>query len=31
VIKTKGGNHKGLKAWKDEYGADVVETWAVVA
>ena len=31
VIKTKGGNHKGLKAWKEEYGADVVETWAVVA
>lgn len=27
-IETKGGNHKGLKAWKDEYGAAVVETWA---
>lgn len=26
-IETKGGNHKGLKAWKDEFGADVVESW----
>lgn len=31
VIETKGGNHKGLRAWKDEHGADVVESWAVVA
>ncbi len=29
VIETKGGNHKGLKAWKTEHGADVVETWLV--
>lgn len=27
-IETKGGNHKGLKAWKDEYGPAVVESWA---
>jgi hypothetical protein len=27
VIETKGGNHKGLKNWKQMYGADVVETW----
>lgn len=27
VIETKGGNHKVLKAWKTEHGADVVETW----
>lgn len=27
-IETKGGNHKGLKAWKDEYGASTVEGWA---
>ena len=27
TIKTKGGNHKGLKAWKEQYGADVVESW----
>lgn len=31
VIETKGGNHKQLKAWKEQYGADVVESWAVVA
>lgn len=27
VIETKGGNHKALKEWKAEYGADVVEGW----
>lgn len=27
VIETKGGNHKVLKAWKEKYGADVVESW----
>lgn len=27
-IETKGGNHKGLKVWKDEYGAATVESWA---
>ncbi|SDX17407.1 H-NS family protein MvaT [Pseudomonas syringae] len=27
VIETKGGNHKGLKEWKAEHGADVVEGW----
>ena len=27
VIETKGGNHKVLKAWKEEFGADVVESW----
>lgn len=27
VIETKGGNHKQLKEWKAEYGADVVESW----
>lgn len=27
VIETKGGNHKTLKAWKAENGADVVEGW----
>jgi len=26
-IHTKGGNHKTLKAWKAEFGADVVESW----
>ncbi|HGY9638131.1 TPA: histone-like nucleoid-structuring protein, MvaT/MvaU family [Pseudomonas putida] len=27
IIETKGGNHKLLKEWKAEYGADVVEGW----
>lgn len=27
VIETKGGNHRLLKQWKQEYGADVVESW----
>lgn len=27
VVETKGGNHKVLKAWKKEFGADVVEGW----
>ena len=27
VVQTKGGNHKVLKAWKAEVGADVVEGW----
>lgn len=26
-IETKGGNHKQLKEWKAEYGAEVVEGW----
>ncbi|MFI7856552.1 MULTISPECIES: histone-like nucleoid-structuring protein, MvaT/MvaU family [Pseudomonas] len=27
LIETKGGNHRGLKAWKEQYGADTVESW----
>jgi hypothetical protein len=27
VIETKGGNHKTLKAWKNEYGSETVEAW----
>lgn len=27
VIETKGGNHKTLKAWKQQHGADTVESW----
>ena len=26
-IETKGGNHRGLKAWKQEHGASTVESW----
>ncbi len=26
-IETKGGNHKVLKAWKEEFGAETVESW----
>lgn len=27
VIETKGGNHRQLKEWKVEFGADVVDSW----
>lgn len=27
LIETKGGNHRGLKAWKAEHGSDTVESW----
>jgi hypothetical protein len=27
LIETKGGNHRGLRAWKDQYGAETVEGW----
>jgi hypothetical protein len=27
VIETKGGNHKQLKNWKAEHGAETVESW----
>lgn len=30
VIETKGGNHKTLKEWKQEWGADEVESWATI-
>ncbi|MDR5898447.1 DNA binding protein [Halomonas vilamensis] len=29
VIETRGGNHKGLRGWKAEYGDDTVESWLV--
>ncbi|KPX91286.1 Transcriptional regulator [Pseudomonas meliae] len=27
LIETKGGNHRGLKAWKEQYGVDTVDSW----
>lgn len=27
VVVTKGGNQRTLKAWKDQFGAEVVESW----
>ncbi|WP_213880035.1 histone-like nucleoid-structuring protein, MvaT/MvaU family [Pseudomonas sp. dw_358] len=27
LIETKGGNHRGLKAWKQEHGASTVDAW----
>lgn len=27
VVETKGGNHRVLKAWKEEHGAQIVESW----
>lgn len=29
VIETRGGNHKGLRSWKDQYGDETVESWLV--
>jgi hypothetical protein len=29
VVETKGGNHKLLKAWKDQFGREEVESWLV--
>jgi len=29
VIETRGANHKTLKAWKEEFGAEVVESWVI--
>ncbi|NHA15469.1 DNA binding protein [Thioalkalivibrio sp. XN279] len=28
VVKTRGANHKVLKTWKAEHGAETVESWA---
>jgi hypothetical protein len=27
LIETKGGNHRGLKTWKEQYGAETVDSW----
>lgn len=27
TVETKGGNHKVLKAWKEQYGSEQVEGW----
>jgi hypothetical protein len=27
LIETKGGNHRGLKSWKEQYGAATVDSW----
>ncbi|MGN7934077.1 transcriptional regulator [Pseudomonas mediterranea] len=29
LVETKGGNHRQLKEWKVEFGADVVESWRI--
>lgn len=29
VVETRGGNHKTLKAWKEEHGDETVESWLV--
>lgn len=29
VIKTRGGNQKTIKAWKDEHGDETVEGWVI--
>ncbi len=30
TIETKGGNHKLLKEWKNQWGAETVESWATI-
>lgn len=30
IIETKGGNHRQLKEWKNQYGAETVESWLKV-
>ncbi|MBU6952517.1 histone-like nucleoid-structuring protein, MvaT/MvaU family [Hahella sp. HN01] len=27
VVETRGGNHKVLNAWKEQYGKETVESW----
>jgi len=29
VVETRGGNHKIIRAWKDQYGQEEVEGWVV--
>ncbi|AJY53203.1 histone-like nucleoid-structuring protein, MvaT/MvaU family [Halomonas sp. KO116] len=29
VIETRGGNHKGIRAWKDQYGQETVDSWVI--
>lgn len=29
LIETKGGNQRQLKAWKAQYGSEVVESWRI--
>lgn len=29
IVKTRGGNQKTLKQWRNEYGADVVNGWKI--
>lgn len=28
VVETRGGNHKTLKEWREEYGKETVRSWA---
>ena len=28
-VETKGGNQKVLKAWKEEFGSEIVESWRI--
>ncbi|BCG22096.1 hypothetical protein TUM18999_02870 [Pseudomonas tohonis] len=27
IVETRGGNHKVLKAWKEQYGVECVDGW----
>lgn len=27
VVETKGGNHKVLRTWREQYGVETVDSW----
>lgn len=29
IVETRGGNHKTLRAWKDQHGAEDVDSWLI--
>ena len=29
TVETRGGNHKILKQWKDQHGAETVDSWLI--
>lgn len=29
IVETRGGNHKTLRAWKDQHGAENVDSWLI--
>jgi predicted nucleic acid-binding Zn-ribbon protein len=29
IVETRGGNQKTLKAWKEQYGSETVDSWLI--